>query len=151
MRRKITSILNIECNEGRLRVGTIDKKNPSVMFIEGGFYVIPLAEKDTYKDDINNVRKILKNTIKETLENNPYYKTDFMFYIEFGDEKIVFNKKTYFTFQIFLKPKPEILKNKTFKDLMEIIKDTPQWLHIVKENVEKNGFITFKTKKEIHP
>lgn len=146
MRRKITSILNVDSKEGKLKIGTIDKKNPSVMFIEGGFYIMPLASKDNYKNDVNIIKKELKEIIKENINNSSFYKPEHMFFIEFGDEKIVFNKKTYFTFQIFLKPKSEILGNKGFVDLMKIINNNEQWLHIVKSNLEKNGFIVTKTK-----
>lgn len=147
MKRKITSILNINCDEGKFKIGTIDKKNPSVIFIEGGFYILPLGKKENYKNDIDNIRKEVKTAIKNKLNNNQYYKTDFMFFMELGDENIIFNKKTYLSFQIFLKPKTEILYNKNFKDLISNINNKQEWLHMIKNDVEKNGFITHKTKK----
>ena len=146
-RKKITSIANIDCTEGKLRFGTIDKKNPSVMFIEGGFYIMPQTKKDEYKTDIDNIKKEMKDLIKDSIQNSKYFKPEHMFFTDIADERILYNKKTYFSFQLFVKPKKEIIDNNNFKVLLTKIDEKESWIKLLSDNMNRNGFITTKTKK----
>ena len=144
-RKKITSIANIDCKEGRLRFGTIDKKNPSVMFIEGGFYIMPLIKKPDYKSDMNEITKQLKTIVKQHIEHSQYFKPEHMFFTDIAEDRIMPDKKTYFSFQLFVKP--NLSKNMNFKTIMDKMKDKEQWVTIIKDGIEKNNYKITKTKK----
>lgn len=145
MRKKINSIANINCKEGRLRIGTIDKKNPSVMFIEGGFYIMPISKKEDYKTDMDSIKKQLKTIVKHKVETCKYLKSDYMFFTDIAEDRIMPNKKTYFSFQLFVKPK--LTNNMNFNSFLEKMNDKEKWLEIIRKNILDNKYITSKNKK----
>ena len=144
MRKKIGSRVNINCTNGRLRFGTIDKKCPHVIYIEGGFYIKPKQFKSNYKDDIYSISKEIKQIVKNNITADKNFFPEFNFFTEIADDRINTNKKTYFSFQIFLKPKLTTTMN--FQTFLNTIEDKEKWLEIVRKKIADNDYITTKTK-----
>lgn len=146
-RKKISSIININSETANLKFGTIDRKKPSVIFIDGGFYIMPSANKNDCKSEINSIRKQLQTIIKSNIETDLYFKPDFMFFTDIADDRIFLNKKTYFSFQLFLKPKDNVLKTDDFKTFMNKMSDKEKYLKIIENEMIKNNYSISKTKK----
>ena len=136
MRKKIGSRVNINCTNGRLRFGTI--------YIEGGFYIKPKQFKSNYKDDIYSISKEIKQIVKNNITADKNFFPEFNFFTEIADDRINTNKKTYFSFQIFLKPKLTTTMN--FQTFLNTIEDKEKWLEIVRKKIADNDYITTKTK-----
>ena len=145
-KKRINSIVNITNDICKLKVGTMDKKNPTVLYLIGGIYIKPKKEKDDYHEDIATIKNDLSKSIKTEFYNNPFYKKDYMFFSDIAEDRISFNKKSFFTFQIYVKPKEEMLeKTKTFKEITDIMPKM-NFVTTVKNIIENIDFIVSKVK-----
>ena len=66
MRKTISSIIKVQDSNMKIKLGTTNRKNPEVIYYECGLYVKPTIDKASYKDDILNIEKDLKNMVKKT-------------------------------------------------------------------------------------
>lgn len=148
MAKKITSLVKIDVEDGNLYIKTVDKKSMRVIYFEGGFYVKPNKIKDNYIDEINDIKKQITLLTKRNIENNLFFQKEYRFFIDIADERIAFNKPSFLSFQLYVKPKDNIIENsKNFKDMAKRISDEKKILSIYKDIFEKNDFCVSKTKK----
>lgn len=124
MIKKINSEIKFHDNKFKIKIGTIDKKNPDTIYIELGTYITPIDIKDSYNEDIlnfqENTKKFFKNKIKTT---NFCDSDNFITIFEVANERILFNKKSYIEIQLFLKNKKDFKQNKIFKTISKEIHD----------------------------
>lgn len=146
--KKIGSILTLENKDVNLKIGTIDKKNPEVIYFEGSFYIKPIINKETYKSDIDRIKNTLNDLLKEWLKENKNFKKNFMFLLDVADEWIKYNKKSYLSFQLYLKPSDDLLKEeKNFNNLSQYLKENNICdTSFIKDIFVDNGYCTYKTK-----
>lgn len=146
--KKIGSVIKIEDNDLKIKIGTIDKKNPSVIFLEGGCYIKPIINKDNYKEDIETINNLLKSTLKEELKENNYFKKDFMLFIDVADDWIKYNKKSFFSFQIFLKTSDKLLnEKKNFGNIVSYLSEyNTHTINFIKETINNCGYEFYKKK-----
>ena len=50
MIKKINSEIKFHDNKFKIKIGTIDKKNPDTIYIELGTYITPIDIKDSYNE-----------------------------------------------------------------------------------------------------
>lgn len=147
MGKKITSVIKINNNDVKLKIGTVDKKNPTVVYFEGGFYVKPTVKKESYLNDIDEIKEELNKFVKNYIDSSEKIKKDYMFFTDIAEERIRYNKKSFLTFQLYVKPNDTILEtNKTFKNVALNLTEEEKLVKEFKEILEKNGFATSKTK-----
>lgn len=146
--KKIGSVIKLNNEDIKLKIGTVDKKNPDVIYLEGGFYVKPIIEKDDYKNDMELIKNTFNDLIKDYVKNNNNFKNNFMFFTDVADDWLKFDKKSFFSFQVFLKPSDNLLKEqKNFNGVVTYLSRENNYnTEIIKKVFEDNGYQVSKTK-----
>ena len=148
--KKIGSVIKVENNDMKLKIGTIDKKCPDVIYLEGGFYIKPKKEKEDYKNDIKKIKDTFDDLIKSTVDKDENFKNEYMVFIDVADEWIKTDKKSFLSFQLYLKPSVRILNEEgTFNNVVNYLKQNTTYdTKIVKELFNQYGYDIFKSKKD---
>lgn len=148
--KKIGSVIKVDDNDMKLKIGTIDKKYPDVIYLEGGFYIKPNKEKEDYKNDIKKIKNTFDDLIKITVDNDENFKNEYMVFIDVADEWIKTDKKSFLSFQIYLKPSVKVLNEEgSFNNVVNYLKQNTTYdTKIVKELFNQYGYDIFKSKKD---
>jgi len=147
--KKIKSEVKFSDDIFKIKIGTIDKKNPEVIYIELGSYISPIKEKESYKNNIFSIENKAKTLLSDFLKNNPLCKRDYMLVSDIADTRMTKNKKSYFEIQIFMKPTDEAKASTNFSGLVDKINDecVSKIVPCIKGYIEENDFECFKTRK----
>lgn len=151
MAKKINSEIIIPNSSFKLLIGTMDKKNPSNVYIEGGVFVEPLYDND-YKEALLQVEKRYKlavdNIKKHTIDINSSArvfdgKAMTIKIFEIADNRLQKGKKSYLSFQFFLKQAETVALKQFAEENREIFSNLCDSL---RSDLEFFGFATSKTK-----
>ena len=149
MQKSICSEVSLENPYFKLKIGTINKKKPTTFYVEGGTFITPVDDVDdersykekiavVYKDMAGGIEEMRVTGKKKNLEKN------FIVNIDVADERMKTGKKTYFTFQYYLRQNGEPIS------FAEITAEGENYTKIVLERLEyslkENGFALSKTK-----
>ena len=147
--KKIGSTIKIDNNDFKIKICTIDKKNPLVILLEGGCYIKPVTMKDSYKNDIEELNYFLKNSLKERIKKDENFKNEFMLFIDVAEEWIKFNKKSFLSFQIFFKVSDKLLnEKKNFNNIVTFLsEDNLNTINFIKNSINNYGYEVCKRKK----
>lgn len=147
--KKIKSESKFQDNDFKIKIGTMDKKNPEVVYIELGSYISPKEEKETYKPYISRIEKKTKSLIEDVIQESGMCKNGFIFVSDIADERIAMNKKSYFEMQVFVKPTDEIKACGKFVDLTKKINEecVSKIIPGIKKYIKENGFEYYKSRK----
>ena len=144
--KKITSEISMSSPDFKIKWGTIDKKNPSFIYLEMGTYITPKKEEENYSNSIKEIEKSGKSIIKNAINLSSDVKKDFIFVTDIADTRINYGKQSYLTFQIHMGSKMDHLKDfKSVASHMNI-----KWQEVynaMKNTIKENGFFCSKTKK----
>lgn len=145
--KKINSEIKIDTPLLKTKWGTIDKKNPTSIYLEMGTYITPTKDEEDYTDNIKEIEKAGRFIVKDALCNTEGVKKDFIFVTDIADTRISYGKKSYISFQIHLGRPRKDGDKQTFKEIVNNIdsKWKPVYSSIVK-TIENNGFSCSKTK-----
>lgn len=147
MAKLINSEQKYQNSNFKIKVGTVNKKNPDVVYIQLGTYITPTGAKDSFSEYIYSFNKETKQYISNLIkEKNNCYK-EFILITDIADERIAKNKKSYLDLQIFIKP---ILDKKTiFKNIAnEIYNDYAiNIMSYIENELNDNDIKCYKTKK----
>lgn len=148
--KKIGSVIKLNDNDIKLKIGTIDKKYPDVIYLEGGFYIKPKKEKEDYKNDIKKIKDMFDGLIKTTVNKDENFKKEYMFFVDVADDWIKVNKKSFLSFQMFLKPSVKILNEEgNFTNVVNYLKEhTTYDTKLIKDLFNQYGYDIFKSKKD---
>ena len=146
----MTSEIIVDNDIFKIKIGTVDKKNPKTVYYECGTFIEPKENKETYKEDVEFFEKRLKEIAKKLTHSiNPDSSSDKLFdknYIvnfEIAEDRIAVNKKSYLSFQIFLKQ----INNLSFEDISKYMKTLSLLISTVyKTDIENHGYTCYKTK-----
>ena len=146
MTKSICSEVSLENPYFKLKIGTINKKQPTTFYVEGGTFITPVEEDDderSYKDKIAAVYNEMAKGIQRIVSENGLRK-DFIANIDVADERMKTGKKTYFTFQYYLRQNKELIP---FAEIVEDGTDyTKAVLDMLEYSLKENGFALSKTK-----
>ena len=147
--KKIKSESKFQDDSFKIKIGTMDKKNPEVIYIELGSYISPKEEKESYKPCISRIEKETKNLIGDIINQSKLCKKDFIFVSNIADCRIAVNKKSYFEIQLFVKPLDEVKNSVKFFDLTEKFNKeyVSKMLPSIKKSIKDNGFDYYKSRK----
>lgn len=147
--KKIKSESKFPDESFKIKIGTMDKKNPEVIYIELGSYISPKEEKKSYKPNVSNIERETKSLIGNVLQNSGLCKSDFIFVSDIADERIAMNKKSYFELQLFVKPTDAVKNSGKFSELTEMFnnKCVSKIIPQVKQYITENGFEYYKSRK----
>lgn len=141
--KKINSEITILSDEIKLKVGTVNKKNPTSIYAVFGTYITPLKEKQSYELELN---KIFKSTERyaNVLAYQFCQRGQTIFISDVADTRMEVGKKTYLELQFYVKPTIETLisNNKNFKSIATNISDIcfMPTLNYVKMRLESAGY-----------
>lgn len=146
--KTIMSEKKIDSNFFKIKLGTLDKKNPTTLYIDAGTYIKPSTHKDNYKSDIINIEKSLKLQTKQIFKTIPGIKDDFILVTDISVSRISPERNTHFTVQVYFKPDTdEFETKKTFKELCkDYIQQYSECFNIYRQIIEEYGFTCSKTK-----
>lgn len=150
MKKKINSEINYQNTNFKVKIGTIDKKNPETVYVQLGTYITPKKEKDNYSENIDIFKKTTKNFIKQKLETKDLCDSNnFITIIDIADDRILYNKKSYLEIQLYLKNNLDMLNNKVFKNISKDIHNyyINDSINFVENELNNLGFLCTKKKK----
>ena len=144
MAKSICSEVSLENPYFKLKIGTINKKKPTTFYVEGGTFITPTENETSIKDRIDDVyRAMSQGIMRITCETNNLEK-NFIANIDVADERMKVGKKTYFSFQYYLR------QNKNDLSFSEITDNWDKYTKTVLDKIEyslkENGFALSKTK-----
>lgn len=93
----------IENPQFKLKVGTVNKKNPQSIYIEGDTYISPLVDKKIYDDDIVKMEKSFKDMARGFSETLGIFDKHIISIFDIAQTRIGFGKKSKLGFQIYYK------------------------------------------------
>ena len=144
--KKINSEISVNLPNLKAKWGTIDKKNPTSLYLEVGSYITPKREEENYTDNIQKIDKEVKDAVKSVIASTDSVSNNFIFVSDIADTRISFGKKSYLSFQIHLGRK----KTDNKQPFKEIVNDmNEKWGHIYSDIftiIEDNGFECSKSK-----
>ena len=147
--KKINSEINIDIPSLKAKWGTVNKKQPTSIYLEIGGYISPKAEEDDYSGAVKRIDKAVKEIIKQAVTSTDSIGNDFIFVTDVADTRISYGKKSYLSFQIHMgRKKNQVLAKNQFKDIVTEIDG--KWKNVygdILSVIEKNGFSCSKTKK----
>ena len=146
MTKNICSEVSLKNPYFKLKIGTINKKNPTTFYVEGGTFITPVDNDDddrSYKDRMEIVYKDMAKGIQLVVSENKLNR-DFIANIDVADERMKVGKKTYFTFQYYLRQNGELV---SFNEIAAAGDEyTKKVLERLEYSLKENGFALSKTK-----
>lgn len=146
-KRRPSTEKNLPHSDFRLKLGTINKNNPEVIYIEGKTFISPLNDEMNFKNVLQSVRRNFNFTISETLKSCDIFENKFILDFQVANSGIRMSKKSFLSFQILFRQDRnnilpmKVLKNKSLNFIMKLMGE-------LKYSLLKNNFSISKTKKE---
>lgn len=143
--KTITSEKRINSNSFKIKIGTLDKKNPTTMYIDAGTYILPKEEKESYKHDIASLERHLRTLTRNTFKAIDSVSDDFLLVTDVALSRISTERTTHFTIQLYFNPIKE--DKTTFSQLCKQYTSLGRkYFSSYKEIFENHGFFCQKTK-----
>jgi hypothetical protein len=130
-----------------IKLGTVNKNNPEVIYFEVRTFISPLEENNNYSQVFAFLKKEFSKKISDSLKLNDFFSEKYILDFQIANSGIRINKKSYLSFQLFLKQKSEIIKE--LKEIKKIAEPfLVNLLNEFKNDIIGNNFSITKTKKE---
>ena len=130
----------------KLKIGTTNKINPIVIYVEGKAFISPTEEKDDYSKDISEIKHRFKRGISEGLYGTDVFDGKYIMDFQVASNGISVNKKSFLSFQFLLRQKRDnVMKLSEVKIMAE-----PTLQNIIsslKDAITDHNFQLTKTKK----
>lgn len=136
----------IENDVFKLKLGTTNKLDPQVVYVEGRAFISPKYEEDDYSRKISEIKHALKHTISEGLKNNNLFDNKFILDFQVASNGISIDKKSFLSFQFLLRQnKDNVLKLSQLKDsALDFINNV---VNSLSKTIVERDFELTKTKK----
>ena len=146
--KPIMSEKSIKSDFFKIKLGTLDKKNPSTMYLEAGTYITPVSEIESYKSEIIAIEKEMKLKTRELFNLLSAIDKDFILVTDVAISRLSPERGTHYTVQVHFKPaRYQLEMKKTFKQLCtEFVKQYGAALPSYREIIENHGFRCHKSK-----
>ena len=109
MARKVNSVSTYGYEGMKVRIGTIDKKHPSTMFVAFSMHIVPTVEEKSYKARVKSMVDSFKKYVDAMIRDGVLFHGDHIFIDDIPTDSMHYEKKTYIEMQAYLKVKPNIL------------------------------------------
>jgi hypothetical protein len=130
-----------------IKLGTVNKNNPEVIYFEVRTFISPLEESNNYSQVFAFLKKEFSKKIGDSLKLNDFFSEKYILDFQIANSGIKINKKSYLSFQLFLKQKNEVIKE--LKEIKKIAEPfLVNLLNEFKNDIISNNFSVTKTKKE---
>jgi hypothetical protein len=135
----------IDHNSFKLKIGTTNRNNPIVVYIEGRTYISPNIEKETYDRDIYDMKRSLKTSISNNIKENNLFDGSFILDFQVAQNGVSKNKKSFLSFQFLLKQeKDRVLKLKDVKK--EALETINKIVGSLENSILEHDFSIYKNK-----
>lgn len=143
---RLNSEKKIESEKFKLKIGTTNKTNPIVVYIEGRTFICPQDDKDDYSKDISEIKHSFSRAISQHIQESELFDNKFIVDFQVASKGISLNKKSFLSFQFLLRQnKDNVLKLKDLKVFAEeMILDIVDNLE---NNIVEHNFVVSKTKR----
>ena len=147
-RQKITNVEKRLKNDFfNIKLGTVNKNNPEVIYFEFRTFISPLEESNNYSQVFAFLKKEFSKKISDSLKLNDFFSEKYILDFQIANSGIRINKKSYLSFQLFLRQKNEVIKE--LKEIKKIAEPfLVNLLNEFKNDIISNNFSVTKTKKE---
>ena len=143
---RLNSEKKIDNENFKLKIGTTNKINPMVIYVEGKAFISPLDDKDDYSRDISEMKHALKHSISANLYGSENFDNKYIVDFQVAASGVAVNKKSFLSFQFLLRQKRDnIMKLSDVKNLSEgMINNVADAL---RDSIIEHNFVLSKTKK----
>lgn len=143
---RLNSEKKIDAENFKLKIGTTNKIDPIVVYVEGRTFISPIEEKEDYSKDLSKIRHEFSRAISRGISKSPLFDRKFILDFQVASKGVSLNKKSFLSFQFLLRQNKEnVLKLKDLKaNCEEMIKAIVSSLE---ENIIEHNFVLTKTKK----
>ena len=143
---RLNSEKKIENEYFKLKIGTTNKINPIVIYVEGKTFISPNEEKGDYSKDIAEIKHALKQSISRSLYGSGDFDNKYIIDFQVAASGIAMNKKSFLSFQFLMRQKRDnVMKLMDVKNRSEgMITGIAQ---VLCESIIAHNFSLTKTKK----
>jgi len=149
--KKINSDISFENSDFKIKVGTVDKKNPTALYLNIGTYVTPIDKTINFKSEIESLKKTITKDVGEIVEKSSILQNQHIFVTDIAVDRLAFGKKSYLEFNLYVKPELFAIKacNNNFHNVAKLFYDNSinNIVQDVSEKIKKCGFSYTKAKK----
>lgn len=136
----------IENENFRLKIGTTNKINPLVVYIEGRTFICPSFEKDDYSKEISEIKRSLSQSISRNIKSSSRFDDKYIMDFQVASSGVAKGKKSFLSFQFLLRQnKDEVLNLKELKE--QEIDTINNIVGALQESILTHNFSLSKTKK----
>ena len=143
---RLNSEKKIENEDFKIKIGTTNKINPIIIYVEGRAFITPTFDQDDYNKEIAEIKHVLKQSISQHLQTTDKFDNKYIVDFQVASNGIQINKKSFLSFQFLIRQnKDNVLKlievkNNSSNMVLEIVND-------LKNSIVEHGFVLTKTKK----
>lgn len=143
---RLNSEKKIENENFKIKIGTTNKTNPIVVYVEGRAFISPQEEKEDYTRDISELKHNFSRAISKHISDSSLFDNKYILDFQVASKGISLNKKSFLSFQFLLRQNKEnVHKLKEIKDLSENM--ITSIVSSLAENITEHNFVISKTKK----
>lgn len=144
---RLNSEKTIANNYFKVKIGTTNKVNPQVVYVEGKTFIKPINEKEDYNKDVIELKRAFNKTIQKYLTGDKVYIPKYIFDFQVAQSGISTQKKSFLTFQFLLRQRTDkqIMKLKDIKTASENLINNI--IDEFSEHIKTHEFTITKTKR----
>ena len=143
---RLNSEKKIDNDNFKIKIGTTNKINPIVIYVEGRAFVSPSEEKDDYSRDMSEIKHVLKQSISQHLRESSAFDHKYIVDFQIASNGIRVNKKSFISFQFLMRQNKDNVKrlidvkNSSTKMITEIVNE-------LSSAIIDRSYVISKTKK----
>lgn len=142
---RLNSEKKIDNPDFKLKIGTTNKLNPQVIYIEGRGFISPTEERESYERDLYEIKHTFNKTIGNNIKKYGIFENNYILDFQIATSGIKIDKKSFMSFQFLLKQANRVEKLKDIKvHASDMINDI---VYSLSEDINKHHYLITKTKK----
>ena len=131
----------------KIKIGTTNKINPKVIYIEGRTFIQPLNDKSSYSVELTGIKRGFNKIIQNFIDSDDLFSKKYILDFQVAQSGISVTKRSFLSFQFLLKQKKEdkVLKLKDVKQKTE--SNIQDILNLLTQCIKEYDFNVTKTKR----
>jgi hypothetical protein len=128
----------------KIKIGTTNKINPKVIYIEGRTFIQPLNDKSSYSVELTGIKRGFNKIIQNFIDSDDLFSKKYILDFQVAQSGISITKRSFLSFQFLLKQKNEDkvlklkdVKQKTESNIQDILNSLTQCIKEYDFNVTK--------------
>lgn len=128
----------------KIKIGTTNKINPKVIYIEGRTFIQPLNDKSSYNVELTRIKRGFNKIIQNFIDSDDLFSKKYILDFQVAQSGISVTKRSFLSFQFLLKQKNEDkvlklkdIKQKTESNIQDILNSLTQCIKEYDFNVTK--------------